>query len=449
MGGSDAPRGGGFFRGALTGLAVSAAALAAWSLSAPPAPRTPAQAPATEQREEPATQATAAPAPQPPAEPAAQPAQAAAERAPETPAEPPAAAPMAEPDALSAPAPAAAPAGEPNGERGAQLAQAAADRAPEPSAASVAEPPAAAPKAEPDAQRAPALAGAPTGDPEAQPAQAAADRAPEPSAASVAEPPAAAPKAEPDAQRAPALAGAPTRDPEALPAEAAADRAPEPPAASVAEPPAAARMGDPDAKPAQAAADDARTPPAAPEPLPAWRRNAEAFDARGAAQVAVALTGVDAGGLARALALGAPLTLVIDAAAPDASALIARARAAGREVVTLGADADPRAVGVAAPGFDADALARARDAGLLTLALTPGATTPPADGAAAFRLDGGASAARVFQTLQEAARRAASGDGVVVALAASDTALTGLARWLAVTQAAPAPLSAVATPPRT
>ena len=401
MGGSDAPRGGGFFRGALTGLAVSAAALAAWSLSAPPAPRTPAQAPATEQREEPATQATAAPAPQPPAEPAAQPAQAAAERAPETPAEPPAAAPMAEPDALSAPAPAAAPAGEPNGERGAQL------------------------------------------------AQAAADRAPEPSAASVAEPPAAAPKAEPDAQRAPALAGAPTRDPEALPAEAAADRAPEPPAASVAEPPAAARMGDPDAKPAQAAADDARTPPAAPEPLPAWRRNAEAFDARGAAQVAVALTGVDAGGLARALALGAPLTLVIDAAAPDASALIARARAAGREVVTLGADADPRAVGVAAPGFDADALARARDAGLLTLALTPGATTPPADGAAAFRLDGGASAARVFQTLQEAARRAASGDGVVVALAASDTALTGLARWLAVTQAAPAPLSAVATPPRT
>jgi len=401
MGGSDAPRGGGFFRGALTGLAVSAAALAAWSLSAPPAPRTPAQAPATEQREEPATQATAAPAPQPPAEPAAQPAQAAAERAPETPAEPPAAAPMAEPDALSAPAPAAAPAGEPNGERG------------------------------------------------AQPAQAAADRAPEPSAASVAEPPAAAPKAEPDAQRAPALAGAPTRDPEALPAEAAADRAPEPPAASVAEPPAAARMGDPDAKPAQAAADDARTPPAAPEPLPAWRRNAEAFDARGAAQVAVALTGVDAGGMARALALGAPLTLVIDAAAPDASALIARARAAGREVVTLGADADPRAVGVAAPGFDADALARARDAGLLTLALTPGATTPPADGAAAFRLDGGASAARVFQTLQEAARRAASGDGVVVALAASDAALTGLARWLAVTQAAPAPLSAVATPPRT
>ena len=401
MGGSDAPRGGGFFRGALTGLAVSAAALAAWSLSAPPAPRTPAQAPATEQREEPATQATAAPAPQPPAEPAAQPAQAAAERAPETPAEPPAAAPMAEPDALSAPAPAAAPAGEPNGERGAQL------------------------------------------------AQAAADRAPEPSAASVAEPPAAAPKAEPDAQRAPALAGAPTRDPEALPAEAAADRAPEPPAVSAAEPPAAARMGDPDAKPAQAAADDARTPPAAPEPLPAWRRNAEAFDARGAAQVAVALTGVDAGGLARALALGAPLTLVIDAAAPDASALIARARAAGREVVTLGADADPRAVGVAAPGFDADALARARDAGLLTLALTPGATTPPADGAAAFRLDGGASAARVFQTLQEAARRAASGDGVVVALAASDTALTGLARWLAVTQAAPAPLSAVATPPRT
>ena len=401
MGGSDAPRGGGFFRGALTGLAVSAAALAAWSLSAPPAPRTPAQAPATEQREEPATQATAAPAPQPPAEPAAQPAQAAAERAPETPAEPSAAAPMAEPDAQSAPAPAAAPAGEPNGGRG------------------------------------------------AQPAQAAADDAPEPPAASVAEPPAAAPKAEPDAQRAPALAGAPTDNPEARPAQAAADRAPEPPAVSAAEPPAAARMGDPDAKPAQAAADDARNPPAAPEPQPAWRRNAEAFDARGAAPVAVALTGVDAGGLARALALGAPLTLVIDAAAPDASALIARARAAGREVVTLGADADPRAVGVAAPGFDADALARARDAGLLTLALTPGATTPPADGAAAFRLDGGASAARVFQTLQEAARRAASGDGVVVALAASDAALTGLARWLAVTQAAPAPLSAVATPPRT
>jgi len=195
--------------------------------------------------------------------------------------------------------------------------------------------------------------------------------------------------------------------------------------------------------------------PVAP-PEPAWRRNAEAFDARGAAPVAVALSGLDDALLARALALGAPLTLLIDPAAPGAGAQARRARAAGREVASLGAVADARAVGVAATDFDARALARAGEQGLLALTLTPGAGAAAASGpvaAATFRLDAAASAERVFQTLQEAARRAAPevgvvGVGAIVALEASDAALTGIARWLAVTQAAPAPLSAVATHPR-
>lgn len=234
-----------------------------------------------------------------------------------------------------------------------------------------------------------------------------------------------------------APAGAPQRAPVAEPAAEPA-RAPDPAPAAA---PAAAPVVAP---PPPAAADLAPPPPAAP-PAPAWRRNAATRDAAGEGPaVVVALLGVEAQpALAdRALASGAA-TLVIAPAAPGALTLGVRARALGLEVFLLGAGVTPWAAGRAARGLAADARAAAAAAGLAALDLDPAGPNPQGAALRAdFALDPAASAERVFQTLDEAARRAGP-DGVsVVALSVTDAALTGLARWRAVATARLIPATA-------
>lgn len=238
--------------------------------------------------------------------------------------------------------------------------------------------------------------------------------------------------------------------------EPGAAPAPEPPPVDVDAPsPTDAREAGaaPEAQPVVA-----REPDAAPAPPPLVR-NAAAFTASGNPLVSVILTGLEPASehLSRVFDLDAPLTLALDPAAAGGEALGVRAREAGFEVVSRGALADSHAVGSYAVGlararWDADARTLAHDDGMLALALNPSSddmSTTGSRGAAdaditvGFSLDEAASAERVFQTLQEATRRAGENGGVAVALAASDAALTGLARWLAVTEADAAPISAL------
>jgi hypothetical protein len=204
----------------------------------------------------------------------------------------------------------------------------------------------------------------------------------------------------------------------------------------------------PEPEAAEPTRETANTPPvdttatqAAPPPQPAWRRYAAAAAASEGPRVAVALVGFgeDPAAVERFLALGAPVSVVVD---PGDAALADRARAIGGEALTLGAAGRGAFVGVAlTAGADAP------DPELLTLDLREGAARPSADGGLTLRPDlalpDGASAERVFFTLREAERRALEAGGpVVVALGADEAAVTGLARWMAVSDVPPAPLTA-------
>jgi hypothetical protein len=211
--------------------------------------------------------------------------------------------------------------------------------------------------------------------------------------------------------------------------------------------PEAAAPGVPESAPADAPGA-APASQAAPAPERAWRRHAAAFDApEGAPVVAVALLGLEADAdlVARAAALGAPLTAALDFSAPGAGAALDALTAAGMEALAVDAAPEGPLAGIALRAAAAPPPAAAAE-GMLAFALRGDA--PGYEGGPLLRpdmtIDAGAGAEFVFQALQEAARRAAGGRPVVVALSADAAALTALARWLAVTDAAAAPLTAAA-----